>query len=69
MRRTPEYIIRNLPNSPKMCIEALEKHGYKIVPVEPTPEMIRAGWAAVNIGPDSADEVPTAYKAMLKAAP
>ena len=42
--------------------------GWQIVPVEPTPEMISAGWEHTAL-PCWSEDVAKAYRAMLSAAP
>lgn len=51
--------------APAVSLAELVPEGWKLVPVEPTEEMNKAGWAAMN----EHDAINPTYRAMLEAAP
>lgn len=56
-------------NERRAAIAAVEAEGWQLVPVEPTAEMVEAGFLSLGKGEDASVLERDVYRAMLAAAP
>jgi hypothetical protein len=50
------------------ALRALREAGFVIVPVEPTPEMVEAGWMRTDAGVETDECIPRVWRAMINEA-